>query len=162
MALLKRGPFGIAIISAPGPCDTTTTWQLMYGHEVLATRTLPTGVDVAEAFSEEIEDFIATAKAALSPVPPEAPRAWIAALLPPSILTADRDAWQVPNAWHLSHIIGGMSLTGNGFSETAKLCGVASATVRRWVIPAAAPGHKSIPFANWHILLHKLGVQRLG
>lgn len=90
-----------------------------------------------------------------------APRGWIADLLPESVLTDDPESWTAPSNWHIRHVVGEGSFTGISGAKAAALIGVTPQNFRKYTAADDARTRQKISFAMWHLLLHKLGVQRL-
>lgn len=87
--------------------------------------------------------------------------AWIADLLPDDVLTVDLDEWRPPTHWELRHIIGEGSLTGITGAKAAALVGVNPSSFRKYTASEGSKSRQRMSFAMWHLLLHRLGVQRL-
>lgn len=89
-------------------------------------------------------------------------RHWIAGLLPDEVTTEDPDEWRAPTSWELRHVVGEGSFTGVSGSAAAQLVGVTPQNFRKYTARDDAKGKQNMSFAMWHLLLHKLGVKRLG
>lgn len=91
----------------------------------------------------------------------EAPeRAWIAAALPDDVMSDDAEAWRAPTSWELRHVVGEGSFTGVSGAKAAELVGVMPQNFRKYTARDDAASRQKMSFAMWHLLLHKLGVQR--
>lgn len=88
------------------------------------------------------------------------PRAWIAGLLPRDVLSDEATEWRAPTSWELRHVVGGGSFTGVTGAGAAALVGITPANFRKYTARDGAKNRQDISFAAWHLLLHKLGVQR--
>lgn len=88
-------------------------------------------------------------------------RAWIADLLDESLLTLDRGEWRAPGQWELRHIIGEGSLTGITGAAAAELIGIDARTMRKYTATPGTASHRSMSYAMWHLLLHRLEIQRV-
>ena len=89
------------------------------------------------------------------------PLHWVAALLPENTLTLDPDTWQAPTAWVIRHVVGEGSFTGLSGAKAAALVGVTPQNFRKYMATDSAATRQNISFAMWHLLLHRLGVQKL-
>lgn len=89
------------------------------------------------------------------------PISWVAELLPNSVLTNDPAEWEAPTSWHIRHVVGEGSFTGVTGAAAAALVGVTPQNFRKYTAADDARTRQPISFAMWHLLLHKLGVQRL-
>jgi hypothetical protein len=88
-------------------------------------------------------------------------RAWIADLLPGNILTNDPGKWRAPTAWEIRHIVGEGGFIGISGAKAAVLIGVTASNFRKYTAQDGAKARQNMSFAMWHLLLHRLGVQRL-
>ena len=88
------------------------------------------------------------------------PLHWVAALLPGHTLTLDADTWQAPTAWEIRHVVGEGSFTGISGAKAAALVGVTPQNFRKYIATDSAATRQKISFAMWHLLLHRLGVQK--
>lgn len=88
------------------------------------------------------------------------PNNWIAQLMPDEVLTSVPSAWVAPTSWQIRHIVGEGSLTGITGSQAADLVGVTPANFRKYTARDDAKSRQNMSYAMWHLLLHKLGVQR--
>lgn len=95
--------------------------------------------------------------AASESVPPDA---WIAGLLPGDVLTTDVEEWRAPTSFEIRHIVGESSFTHISGAKTAALAGVTPQNFRKYTARDDAHTRQKISYAMWHLLLHKLGVQR--
>lgn len=92
----------------------------------------------------------------------EAPRnAWIAELLPQHVLATDPDEWEAPTAWQIRHLVGEGSFTGVTGAAAAALVGVTPQNFRKYLAPEGASTQQRMSYALWHLLMHRLGVQRV-
>lgn len=87
-------------------------------------------------------------------------RSWIADLLPDDVLTTDPEEWRAPTAWEIRHIVGEGAFTSMPGATVAALVGVTPQNFRKYTAQDSAASRQNISFAMWHLLLHKLGVQR--
>ncbi|WP_428142971.1 hypothetical protein [Delftia acidovorans] len=88
-------------------------------------------------------------------------RAWIAGMFSEEVLTHNAIDWRPPTAWELRHIVGEGSLTGITGAAVAEMVGVSSANFRKYIARDDATTRQNMSFAMWHLLLHRLGVQRM-
>lgn len=86
--------------------------------------------------------------------------AWIAGLLP-DVLTTDPQTWRAPTSWEVRHLVGEASFTGVSGGKAALLCGTTPQNFRKYTAHDDAKTRQDISFAMWHLLLHRLGVQKL-
>lgn len=89
------------------------------------------------------------------------PLAWIADLLPDDVLTDNPENWRAPTSWEIRHVVGEGSFTGISGAKAAALVGVNPQSMRKYTAREGAKSRQPISFAMWHLLLHKLGVQKL-
>jgi len=95
--------------------------------------------------------------------PPELPLAWVQALLPGDVLTEDKAHWRAPTAWEIRHVVGEGSFSGITVAKAAELVGVLPPGFRKYLAADGTKNRQSISYyAAWHLLLHKLGVKRIG
>lgn len=87
--------------------------------------------------------------------------AWAAELLPESVMTLDESAWRSPTAWEIRHVVGEGSFTGVSGAKAAALVGVAPQNFRKYSARDGAVSRQSMSFSMWHLLLHRLDVQRM-
>ncbi|RKQ97012.1 hypothetical protein C7446_2428 [Kushneria sinocarnis] len=87
--------------------------------------------------------------------------AWIAALLPEEVTTAIYSDWRPPTGWELSHVAGEGSLTATGWQRASELTGVPAERLKRHAAREKASTRCPLGYAEWHLLLHRLGVQQL-
>lgn len=87
-------------------------------------------------------------------------RAWIADLLPDEVMTQDAEQWRAPTSWELRHVVGEGSFTGVTGAKAAELVGVTPQNFRKYTAKDGASSRQNISFSMWHLLLHKLGVQK--
>lgn len=87
--------------------------------------------------------------------------AWIAALLSDDVLAQDADEWRAPTSWELRHVVGEGSFTSVTGAQAAALVGVTPQNFRKYTARDGASTRQGMSFAMWHLLLHKLGVQRV-
>lgn len=85
---------------------------------------------------------------------------WIAGLLPDEVLSRDAGRWRPPSSWELRHVVGEGSFTGVSGAKAAELVGVTPQNFRKYTARDGASTRQSMGFAMWHLLLHKLGVQK--
>ncbi len=85
---------------------------------------------------------------------------WIAGLLPDACLTSDAESWRAPTAWEIRHVVGEGSFTGVSGAKAAAIVGVSPQNFRKYTARDEASTRQPISFAMWHLLLHKLGVQK--
>lgn len=90
-----------------------------------------------------------------------APNEWMQAALPGAVLTLDPAEWQAPTAWEIRHVIGEGSLTGISGAKAAELIGVSPQNFRKYTARDGAATRQKMSFAMWHLLLQRLGVQRI-
>lgn len=89
------------------------------------------------------------------------PLAWIAGLLPADVLAREPADWRAPTSWELRHLVGEGSFTGWSGAQVAAMVGVTPQNFRKYTARYGASTRQAISFAMWHLLLHKLGVQRV-
>ena len=87
--------------------------------------------------------------------------AWIAALLPDDVKSRDAANWRAPTSWELRHVVGEGSFTGISGAQAAAMVGVTPQNFRKYTARDGASTRQGMSFAMWHLLLHKLGVQRV-
>ncbi len=87
--------------------------------------------------------------------------AWIAGLLPDHVLCKDSESWIAPTNWEIKHIVGENSFTGISGARCANFCGLSPQNFRKYLADDSAKNRQSISFSAWHILLHRLGVQKI-
>jgi hypothetical protein len=85
---------------------------------------------------------------------------WIADLFPAAVVARDPGEWRVPTAWEIRHIVGEGSFTGLSGAKAAELVGVTPQNFRKYTARDGASTRQAMSYAMWHLLLHKLGVQR--
>ena len=90
-----------------------------------------------------------------------APNAWIAAHLPPDVLSTDPAAWRAPTAAEIRVVVGTDSKTGITGNEAAHLVGMPGTTFRKYTAGDYADHRHKISFSMWHLMLHRLGVQEI-
>ena len=118
----------------------------------------------ADEFARLQEAHGAIADALTAPrghVGPFMPSAWIAGLLPDEVLAQDAGEWRAPTSWELRHVVGEGSFTGVTGAQAAALVGVTPQNFRKYTARDGASTRQGMSFAMWHLLLHKLGVQRV-
>lgn len=92
----------------------------------------------------------------------EAPEyGWITGLLPDVVLTHDAKRWEPPTDWHIRHLVGVDSLIGITGAYAAELVGISPQNFRKYTAADGAKTRQNMSFAMWHLLLHRLGVQRM-
>lgn len=87
--------------------------------------------------------------------------AWITALLPDDVLTTDPAAWRAPSSWELRHLVGEGGFIGISGANAAALVGVNPQSFRKYTAQDGAASRQNMSYAMWHLLLHRLGVQRM-
>jgi len=87
---------------------------------------------------------------------------WIADLLPHDVLTTNADEWRAPTPWEIRHVVGVGSFIGISGAKAAELVGVNASSFRKYTAQEGAKSRQAMSYAMWHLLLHKLGVQKLG
>lgn len=85
---------------------------------------------------------------------------WIASLLPDDVLTPAADAWRAPTSWEIRHVVGENSFTGISGARAAALVGVTPQNFRKYTTADGAATRQTMSYAMWHLLMHRLGVQR--
>ncbi|WP_199135243.1 hypothetical protein [Delftia sp. ASV31] len=93
----------------------------------------------------------------------EARNGWIAGMLPRSVLTHDQWEWRAPTSWEIRHVASQGALVdyiNMSGPKAAELVGVTAQNFRKYTAHEGAESHQKISFAMWHLLLHRLGVQR--
>jgi len=90
------------------------------------------------------------------------PLAWIADLLPEDVLADDPSEWRAPTSWEIRHVVGEGSFVGISGAKAAALVGVNPQSMRKYTAREGAKSRQPISFAMWHLLLHKLGIQKIG
>lgn len=106
-------------------------------------------------------EAIAAAEDAPRPTFTDEPmHAWIADMLPGVVLTSEPGEWRPPTSWEIRHVVGEGSFTGISGARAAALVGISPQNFRKYTARDDAVTRQSISFAAWHLLLHKLGVQR--
>ncbi|HUD43548.1 MAG TPA: hypothetical protein VMR06_16285 [Dokdonella sp.] len=86
--------------------------------------------------------------------------AWTAGLMPDSVMTTEAERWRPPTSWEIRHVVGEGSFTGVSGAKAAALVGVTPQNFRKYTARDGAASRQSMSFALWHLLLHRLGVQR--
>lgn len=89
------------------------------------------------------------------------PSEWIQSALPDDVLTLDPEQWRAPTAWEIRHVVGEGSFTGISGAKAAQLLGVTPQNFRKYMARDGAATRQNIGFAMWHLLLLRLGVQRI-
>ena len=89
------------------------------------------------------------------------PLTWIAGLLPADVLARESADWRAPTSWELRHLVGEGSFTGWSGAQAAAMVGVTPQNFRKYTARDGASTRQGMSFAMWHLLLHKLGVQRV-
>lgn len=87
--------------------------------------------------------------------------AWIANLLPDDVLTTNVEQWRAPSAWEIRHLVGEGSFTGLSGAKAAALVGISPQNWRKYTAADTAKTRQPMSYAMWHLLLLKLGVQRV-
>ena len=88
--------------------------------------------------------------------------AWITDLLPADVLTTKVDEWRAPTPWEIRHVVGVGSFIGISGAKAAELIGVTASNFRKYTAQEGAKSRQSMSFAMWHLLLHRLAVQKMG
>ncbi|AYN21573.1 hypothetical protein [Alcaligenes aquatilis] len=86
---------------------------------------------------------------------------WIVGLLPGEIFSIEPESWRAPTSWELRHLVGEGSFSGKSGAEIAQLVGMSATNFRKYTASDDAKNRQAISFAAWHLLLHRLDVQRL-
>lgn len=86
---------------------------------------------------------------------------WIADLLPHDVLTTNPDEWRAPTPWEIRHIVGVGSFIGISGAKAAELIGVTASNFRKYTAQEGAKSRQNMSFAMWHLLLHRLAVQKI-
>lgn len=89
------------------------------------------------------------------------PLGWVTGLLSDEVLTHDPEKWAAPTSWEIRHVVGEGSFTGLSGAKAAALVGVTPQNFRKYTAADGAVTRQRMSFAMWHLLLHRLGVQRL-
>ena len=89
------------------------------------------------------------------------PNEWMQAALPGAVLTLDPAEWRAPTAWEIRHVVGEGSLTGITGAKAAELVGVLPQNFRKYTARNGSASRQAMSFAMWHLLLQRLGVQRI-
>lgn len=138
--------------------DRYPTWLVTASAPAMC---VPVGVEEFQRL-QVAHNAIHAARAAAAPAPaPAARHAWVTKLLPEEVLTTDPETWRAPTAWELRHVVGEDSFVGVTGAAAAALVGVTPQGFRKYTAREGAANRQSISFAMWHLLLHRLGVQRL-
>lgn len=128
----------------PGiPDDSSAFWLVTAAHPVRSMRVT-------------LSEFAALAQQHMA-----APNEWMQAALPRAVLTLDSAGWQAPTSWEIRHVVGEGSLTGVSGAKAAELVGVTPQNFRKYTARDGAASRQSMSFAMWHLLLQRLGVQRI-
>lgn len=85
---------------------------------------------------------------------------WIAGLLLDDVPAIDPAVWRPPASFELRHVVGEGSFTRVSGAKAAALVGVMPQNFRKYTARDNAASRQSMSYAMWHLLLHKLGVQR--
>lgn len=140
--------------------DRWPTWMVTLGTPM---RSLPMALDeyqrlaIAHSRAEGLHQQLRQFKADQH----KAPRAWIASLLPDDVLTTDVEQWRAPSAWEIRHLVGEGSFTGLSGAKAAALLGISPQNWRKYTAADTAKTRQPMSYAMWHLLLLKLGVQRV-
>lgn len=78
---------------------------------------------------------------------------------PSSLLAFHDPAYESPSSDDVRAITQRFNLTGAG---VARLTGVLSRTVRKWMAPPTVANHSPIPYAAWRLLLIETGTVQPG
>lgn len=125
------------------PDDSSEFWLVTAAHPVRSMRVTLT-------------EF-----AALASLYAAAPHEWIQEALPGPVLTLDPAEWRAPTAWEIRHVVGEGSFTGISGSKAAELVGVTAQNFRKYTARDGAATRQNMSFSMWHLLLARLGVQRI-
>lgn len=137
--------------------DRFATWLVADGLGAC----VPMDVDQFGRLQQAHEAIAAALASRPAQVPAGPPMAWVCGLLPDEVLTLDATQWRAPTSWELRHVVGEGSFTGVSGAGAAALVGVQPQGFRKYTASEGASSRQSISFAMWHLLLHRLGVQRL-
>lgn len=137
--------------------DRFETWAVSTYGVVPMTRTEFDRIAVANAAAAEA---VAQAAALQARIDASLPLGWIADTLPDDVLTSDIETWRAPTSLEIRHVVGEGSFTGISGAKAAKLVGVTPQNFRKYTARDDARTRQKISYAMWHLLLHKLGVQR--
>ena len=88
-----------------------------------------------------------------------APSWYIAARLPPDVLTEDPATWRAPTSAEIRVVVGKDSETGLSGAAAAHLVGVLPQNFRKYTAADDAVSRQKMSFAMWHLLLHRAGVR---
>lgn len=88
-------------------------------------------------------------------------RAWIADLFDVEVLSSDSEEWRAPGERELRHVVGVGSFTGITGARAAALVGVNPSSFRKYTAREGSKNRQTMSFAMWHLLLHRLEIQRL-
>ena len=128
----------------PGiPDNSSPLWLVTAAHPVRSMR-----VTLTE-FAALAQQHMAT------------PNEWMQAALPGAVLTLDPAEWRAPTAWEIRHVVGEGSLTGITGAKAAELVGVLPQNFRKYTARNGSASRQAMSFAMWHLLLQRLGVQRI-
>lgn len=89
------------------------------------------------------------------------PCEWMQSAMPDAVLALDPAQWRAPTAWELRHVVGEGSFTGITVAKAAELVGVTPQNFRKYLARDGAATRQNMSFAMWHLLLQRLGVQRI-
>lgn len=139
--------------------DLAETWLVVekLGRSVAMTRKEFDRIKPAHVCLHEAEKELQR----LQKAPAAHPNAWIASLLPDSVLTDDPERWRAPSSWEIRHVVGDGSFTGVSGAKAAAIVGVTPQNFRKYTAADGATTRQSISFSMWHYLLHRLGVNQL-
>lgn len=137
--------------------DRFATWLVADGLGAC----VPMDVDQFGRLQQAHEAIAAALASRPTRAPADPPMAWVCGLLPDEVLTLDAAHWRAPTSWELRHVVGEGSFTGVSGAGAAALVGVQPQGFRKYTASEGASSRQSISFAMWHLLLHRLGVQRL-
>ncbi len=128
----------------PGiPDESSALWLVTAAHPVRSMRVT-------------LSEFAALAQQHMA-----APNEWMQAALPDTVLTLDPTDWRAPTSWEIRHVVGEGSLTGVSGAKAAELVGVTPQNFRKYTARDGAATRQNMSFAMWHLLLQRLGVQRI-
>ncbi|WP_159912993.1 hypothetical protein [Pantoea sp. 18069] len=138
--------------------DRWPTWLVTTTRPLMS---MPMGMDEFERLAAA-HNAVRRVRAEMTPAPAALrPHAWIAGLLPGHVLSLDADEWRAPTAWEIRHVVGEGSFTGVTGAKAAALVGVLPQSFRKYTAADGAASRQNMSFAMWHLLLHRLDVQRL-
>lgn len=129
-------------------------------HDLWATSPLGDKPITQEGF-EWLKKEQATISAQVKAMRQGMPKAWICAMLPHNSLTLNHELWVPPSPWHIRHVVGEGSFTGVTGIRAAAISGISAQHFRKFMAQPTSINCQAIPFAAWHLLLQRLGVQSI-